>query len=60
MTMWWLSMVSRAFCIMDVLMWNRFHGVMKTYRCVLYVFEISAYALCSDSRNFFIIHQIWA
>jgi hypothetical protein len=36
------------------------YGVMKTYRCVLDVLKISTYALCCDSRNFFVIYRIWA
>jgi hypothetical protein len=36
------------------------YGVMKTYCYVLYVLKISTYALCSNSRNFFVVYPIWA
>jgi hypothetical protein len=32
-----MLMLSMAFCIMDILMWNRFYGLMKPI--VPYVFE---------------------
>jgi hypothetical protein len=46
---------------MDVLMWNRFYGLMKP-NVVFPIFlkKKSAYALCSNSHNFFFIYQIWA
>jgi hypothetical protein len=55
-----MPMLFRAFCNMDVLVLNHSYGAMKTYGCVLYVSEISAHALCSDSRNFFFLYRIWA
>jgi hypothetical protein len=42
---------------MDVLVWNRSYGVMKTYHSIV-VSEISACALCSDSRNYFVVYRI--
>jgi hypothetical protein len=59
MRMWWLSMVSKAFCIMDVLMWNCFYGFMKPIAVFTMFLKISAYALCSNGHNFFIVYQIW-
>jgi hypothetical protein len=56
MRMWWLSVVSMTFCIMDVLVCvDHSYGVMKTDRCVL---KFSACALCFGSHNFFIVYQI--
>jgi hypothetical protein len=46
--------------MMDVLMWNHLYGVMKTCRSIAMFSEISAYALFSDSRNFFIVYHILA
>jgi hypothetical protein len=47
MRMWWLSVVSMTFCIMDVLVCvDHSYGVMKTDRCVL---KFSACALCFGS-----------
>jgi hypothetical protein len=51
--------VSRAFCIMDVLVCvEHSYGVMKTNGCVLCVLKFSACALCSGSQNFFIVYHI--
>jgi hypothetical protein len=36
------------------------YGIKKTYRCVLYVLKNSVDALCSNSRNFFVVYRIWA
>jgi hypothetical protein len=59
MRMWWLSVVSSAFCIMDVLVCvDQSYGVMKTDHCVLCVLKFSACALCSGSRNYFVIYHI--
>jgi hypothetical protein len=48
-------MLPRAFCIMVVIMSELLYGIMKTYCCV---FKNSAYALCSNTRNFIVFYQI--
>jgi hypothetical protein len=60
MWMWWIVVGVQAFCFMDVtvfepLLWH--YENLLLYR---YVLKISTYAMCSDSRNFFIIYRILA
>jgi hypothetical protein len=41
--------------VFEPLLWH--YGNLSLYR---YVLKISAYALCSDSRNFFVVYRILA
>jgi hypothetical protein len=45
---------------MDALMWNRLYGLMKLVDVFPMFLKSSAYVLCSNSRNFFVIYRIWA
>jgi hypothetical protein len=50
-------MLPRAFCKNGCTRVDHCYGIMKTYRSIA-VSEISACALCSDTRNFFAVYRI--
>jgi hypothetical protein len=57
--MWWLSVVSRAFCIMDVLMCGPLIWCYENRSLCSLCSEIfSACALCSGSHDFFVVYWI--
>jgi hypothetical protein len=53
-------MVSKFFSIMDVLAFGTFLWHCENLSFYRYVSEISAYAWCSDSHNFYFVHRILA
>jgi hypothetical protein len=58
MRMWWLLMLPRDLLYDGCTYMDHCYGIMKTYRCIAMLLKISVYALCSDTRNFFVVYRI--
>jgi hypothetical protein len=59
MRMWWLLMLPRDLLYGECTRMDYCYGIMKNLSLYRYVSENSAYALCADTRNFFVIYYIF-